>query len=335
VLARRRRREVPRRWSGRSGPPELSADVAGVRLGAPVLVAPGVGGLGDELGAFGDLGRLGAIVTKSVSVRPWPGNRPPRLVPLEVDVVNAVGLQGPGLAAWIADDLPRALRAGARVVASVWGSSVADFGEAGRMLADAPVGLVAVEANVSCPNLADGERMFSLSERATAQAVGALQAAVDLPVWAKLSLAAPEPWVIGRAALDAGASALVLGNTLPASVIDVERGAVALGAGSGGLSGPSLRPVAARALLECRDRLGDCGLVGVGGVGRGVHAVELAMAGADAVEVGTATLADPRQPWRVLDEVSEWLVAHGFGRWRDVVGLALPSWREARRGGRT
>lgn len=316
--------------TGRAARPDLSADVAGVVLPAPVLVAPGVGGLGDELAAFGDLGRLGGIVAKSVSVRPWPGNRPPRLVPVEVDLLNAVGLQGPGLAAWLADHLPRALAAGARVVASVWGLTAGEFGEAGRMLADAPPGIVAVEANVSCPNLADDERMFALSERATAEAVGALASTVGLPVWAKLSPAAPEPWRIGRAALDAGASALVLVNTLPAAVVDVERGAVVLGAGSGGLSGPSLRPVATRALLECRDRLGACGLVGVGGVGRGEHALELAMAGADAVEVGTATLSDPRQPWRVVDQVAEWLVAHGIGRWRDVVGLALPSWRAAR-----
>lgn len=315
---------------GRAGTPDLTAEVAGVALPAPVLVAPGVGGLGDELAAFGDLGRLGGIVAKSLSVRPWPGNRPPRLVPVEVDLLNAVGLQGPGLEAWLAGDLPRALSRGARVVASVWGLSAADFGEAGRMLADAPPGLVAVEANVSCPNLADGERMFALSERATAEAVGALASRVDLPVWAKLSPAAPEPWSIGRAALDAGASALVLVNTLPAAVVDVERGAVALGAGSGGLSGPSLRPIATRALLECRDRLGSCGLVGVGGVGRGEHAIELAMAGADAIEVGTATLADPRQPWRVVDQVADWLGAHGFARWRDVVGLAVPSWRAAR-----
>jgi dihydroorotate dehydrogenase (NAD+) catalytic subunit len=300
---------------------DLSTAVGSVVLRSPVLTAAGTSGHGAELGSYFDLASLGAVVVKSLAARPWPGNPAPRVRAVPGGMLNSVGLQGPGVEAWLEDELPSLCRAGARVVASIWGRRVEDFGEAARLLAGAPAAVVAVEVNVSCPNLEDRSRMFAHSPTATAEAVEAAGAA-GLPRWAKLSPNAADLVEVAEAAVQAGAEALTLVNTLLGMAIDLERRAPALGAGGGGLSGPALHPVAVRAVYECRAALPTAGIVGVGGVSSGAGAVELLLAGADAVQVGTATLADPRAPARVLGEVARWCRRSGVGRVRDLVSAA-------------
>jgi len=296
--------------------PDLSTAVGSVALPNPVMTASGTAGHGSELAAYGPLGELGAVVVKSLSVMPWPGNPPPRLRPAGSGMLNSVGLEGPGVAAWRERDLAGLVDGGARVVASVWGRTVAEFAEAAAGLAGAH-GVVAVEVNVSCPNLEDRSRMFAHSPAATAEAVAACGIA-GVPLWAKLSANVADIAAIAGAALDAGAAALTVANTLLGMVIDVEeRRAMA-----GGLSGRPVHPVAVRAVWDCRLAFPDAAIIGVGGVSTGKDAVELLMAGADAVQVGTATFGDPRAPWKVLDGIERWCRAHRVAALRQLVGAA-------------
>jgi dihydroorotate dehydrogenase (NAD+) catalytic subunit len=304
---------------------DLRTSVGSVHLPNPVLTASGTAGHGAELAAYVDLASLGAVVVKSLSAEPWAGNAPPRVHETPAGMLNSVGLQGPGVAAWIEEELPALADRGARVVASIWGRRVEDFGRAARMLAGA-VGVVAVEVNVSCPNLDDRSRMFAHSPRATADAVAA-SAACGLPLWVKLSPNVADLTDIAGAAVAAGAEALVLVNTLLAMAIDPLRRTYRLGSGpgGGGLSGPAIRPVAVRAVHDCRAAFPLVGIVGVGGVTRGVDAVEMLMAGADAVEVGTATFREPRAPAQVLAGLSRWCRWHDVDRVRSLVAAVHTS----------
>lgn len=287
--------------SGR-GRVDLSTTVGSVALSNPILTAAGTSGHGAELGAYFDLSSLGAVVVKSLAAEPWPGNPPPRLKPVHFGMLNSVGLQGPGVAAWLEHDLPALVAAGATVVASIWGRSVEEFALAAKLLCDAPPAVVAVEVNVSCPNLDEDEELFAMSPRATAAAIDAARAC-GVPLWAKLTPAAPDLVGVASAALAAGAEALTLVNTMPADNLELEVHGAPLGAGKGGLSGPALAPIARRCISEVHGALPDAAIVAAGGVSSGDDALWFLSTGARAVEVGTATFADPRAAARVLREL--------------------------------
>ena len=304
-----------------AGEVDLSTCVASVRLPAAVMTASGTAGHGAELGAYFDLSAIGAVVVKSLSADPWPGNPSPRVCPVPGGMLNGVGLQGPGVAAWLADELPALEVSGARGVVSIWGRRVEDYARAASLLAEAPPCVVAVEVNVSCPNLEDRSRMFAHSPTATGAAVQA-SGACGRPLWAKLSPNTSDLLEVAEAALAAGAEALTLTNTLLGLAIDTERRAPVLGAGGGGLSGDALHSVALRAVYDCRAAFPDAGIVGVGGVSDGQGAVRMLLAGADAVQVGTATLADPRAVLRVQAELAAWCARHQVGAIRELVGAA-------------
>jgi dihydroorotate dehydrogenase (NAD+) catalytic subunit len=319
---------------------DMTAHVGPVTLPNPIMTASGTAGHGAELGAYFDLSRLGAIVVKSLSLAAWGGNPAPRLFPSGGGMLNSVGLQNPGVEAWLAADLPALAATGARVVVSVWGRSVADYGEVGERLAATLVHMrhpvVAVEANISCPNVEDRDRMFAHSAEAASAAIGALVSAVApaaLPVWAKLSPNVTDLVAIAGAALGAGAGGLTLVNTLMGLALDPATGRPMLGGGGGGLSGPALHPVAVRAVFECRRAFPAAAIVGVGGVSSGHDAAELLSAGADAVQVGTASFVDPRAPMRVLTELGEWCGSHGCGRASQLVGNAHRGPRGQKGGG--
>lgn len=304
---------------------DLTTRVGSLVLPNPVMTASGTSGHDAELAAYGGLHRLGAVVVKSLCVGRWPGNPEPRLHELRGGMLNSVGLQGPGLEEWLASGLIHLQVRGARVVASIWGRHVEDYAKAAGILGEAGVGakaspVVALEVNVSCPNLEDGSKMFACSSEATAAVVAASECGV--PRWAKLSPAVEDITEIAAAALDAGAEGLTLVNTLPGLAIDLERRTPALGGGGGGLSGPALHPVALRAVFECRAAFPDAGIVGVGGIFSGEDALELIMAGADAVQVGTATFRDPRAPWKVLSSLERWCRRHGIRTVRELVSAA-------------
>jgi dihydroorotate dehydrogenase (NAD+) catalytic subunit len=290
-----------------------------VVLSNPVMTASGTAGHGAELAPFVDLASLGAVVVKSLAPYAWPGNPAPRVHGVTAGMVNSVGLQGPGVAAWLRDDLPALAATGAGVVASIWGRTVDDYAEAGALLAGA-AGVIAVEVNLSCPNL-EGKGMFAQSPDATHDAVAAASAC-RLPRWAKLTAMVTDLPEIAAAAEAGGAEAVTLVNTVPGMVIDVDRRRSALGGAGGGLSGAAIHPVAVRATYDVHAALPQLPIVGVGGVTDAVTAVELLLAGASAVQVGTATFADPRAPAHILNDLVGWCRHHGVTRVSELVGGA-------------
>ncbi len=292
----------------------LATDIGGVRVPNPVMTASGTSGHGTELAEYGLLADLGAVVVKSLSVEPWPGNPAPRVHEVGPGMLNSVGLQGPGLTQWIASDLPALHAAGARVVVSIWGARVAQYARAAEIVATAAAGehgscIAALEVNVSCPNVEDRARMFAHSAEATSRVMAAT--ACRLPRWAKLSPNVPDVVEIAAGAVEGGADALTLVNTLLGLALDPESGRPLLGGGGGGLSGAAVHPVAVRAVWECRAAFPELPIVGVGGIATGRDALELLQAGADAVQVGTATFRDPRAPWKVLQQLARWCTSHG------------------------
>lgn len=299
----------------------MGTTVGSVRLHNPVMTASGTAGHGAELARYFDLSSLGAVVVKSLSADPWAGNPSPRVTEVDAGMLNSVGLQNPGVEAWLADELPPLLATGARVVASIWGFTVEAYEKAASALAAAPPEVVAVEVNLSCPNIESRRAMFAHSPALTAEAIAAT-AGCGRPRWAKLSPNVTDLTEIAGAALDAGAEALTLVNTVMGMAIDVDTRRPRLGAGGGGLSGPAIRPVAVRAVYEVCSAFPDAAVVGVGGVATGEHAVELLLAGASAVQVGTATFADPRAPGRITGELERWCRRHDVARVADLVGRA-------------
>jgi dihydroorotate dehydrogenase (NAD+) catalytic subunit len=303
---------------------DLRTAVGSVALPSPVLTASGTAGHGAELGAYFDLGAIGAVVTKSLSLEPWPGNPAPRVHETPAGMLNSVGLQGPGVEAWRAGELPALVAAGARVVASIWGTTVDGFARAAEALRGAPI--VAVEVNLSCPNTEHGGTgMFAQDAAATAEVLAATEAC-GVPRWAKLTANVTDLGAVAGAAAAGGAEAVVLVNTVLGLAVDVERRTYRLGSGErgGGLSGAAIHPVALRAVHDVHRRLPALPIVGVGGVRDAPSAVALLLAGASAVEVGTATFADPRAPLAVQRALAGWLAAHGEAAVGPVVGGLRP-----------
>lgn len=307
-----------------------------LELPSPIVAASGTFGHGDEVARLCDPTRLGAVTVKSQAPFAWPGNPPPRLHPAGVGMMNAVGLQGQGIEHWIEHDLPALRSRGARVIASIWGHSVDDFGVAAKLLKPVADQLVALEVNLSCPNLhaSNGHgdaheragRMFAQDADATAAVIRAVaDAEIGLPLLAKLTAMVTDLPTIAGAALAAGATGLTLVNTVPALLVDVETRAPVLGAGGGGLSGAALKPIALRAVSDVARAYPGTPIVGTGGVRTGVDAVEMLLAGASAVGVGTVTFLDPRATLRILDELIGWCAKRGVSRVSELTGALRSS----------
>lgn len=299
---------------------DLTTTVGSVTLANPVMTASGTAGHGDELGAYVDLSTLGAVVVKSLSPEPWAGNAAPRVHETPAGMINSVGLQGPGVRKWLEEELPAVIATGATVVASIWGTTIEDYAKAAELLRDAPIEVVAVEVNVSCPNLHDRNRMFAHAPETTAEAIQAASVC-GRPMWAKLSPNVSDLASIAKAAHSAGADAVTLVNTVLGMAIDTETRTYRLGGGGGGLSGPAIHPVAVRAVHDVHAAYPEIPIIGVGGVARGVDAIELMMAGASAIQVGTASFADPRSVARVLKEIEEWCAERSIGSVRELIGV--------------
>ena len=299
---------------------DLAVDVGSVRLSDPIMTASGTAGYGTEFAPFFDLGSIGAIVTKSIAAYEWAGNPAPRVHPTPHGMLNAVGLQGPGVEHWLDEQLPALCATGATVVCSIWGRSIDDYRRASELLAAAPDDVVAVEVNLSCPNLEGRGSIFAQDPALSAEVIAAT-AACGRPRWAKLSANTDRIVDVAGAVAGAGAEAVTLINTLLGLVYDADSWRPALGAGGGGLSGRAIHPVAVRAAHDVHQALPELPIVGVGGVASGWDAVELLLAGACAVQVGTANFADPRACPRIRDEVTAILARRGIHRVIDVRGV--------------
>lgn len=304
--------------SGRTGV-DTEVRLGPLTLPNPIVAASGTFGHGDEVARLCDPARLGAVTTKSQAPFAWSGHPGPRVHPAPSGMVNAVGLQGLGVDHWRDIELPPLVERGARVIGSVWGRETDDFVRAAEVVAGAP-GVVAIEINLSCPNLEHGE-LVAHDADATARTVRAVVAVVeDRPVFAKLSPNATDVVSIAEAAVTAGTTGLTLVNTLRAFLVDAETRVPALGAANGGLSGPAIKPVALRVVHDVAGALPGVPIIGTGGVATGEDAVEMLLAGATAVGVGTATFLDPRAPERIAAEIETWCAEHGVARVTDLTG---------------
>lgn len=297
--------------------------VGSVELAHPVMTASGTSGHGAELASYFDLSSIGAVVVKSLSVMPWAGNPAPRLHPIEGGMINAVGLQGPGVERWFVESLPGLVEARADVVVSIWGRTVEEFRDAavavatGRSTRPGGASIVAVEVNLSCPNLEGRRGIFAHDAEVSAEVVRACRV-VGVPLWAKLSPNTDRLVEVAGAVVEAGAEAVTLINTVVGLVLDPDSGRPVLGNGGGGVSGRVIHPMAVRAVHDVHSQYPDLPIVGVGGVVDAVSAADLLRAGARAVQVGTATFADPRATHRVARDLERWAVGRGIGRLADL-----------------
>ena len=295
--------------------------VGSVELRTPVMTASGTAGYGTELAGYLDLGALGAVVTKSLAAYEWPGNPAPRLHPTPQGMINAVGLQGPGVQYWLDHVVGDLVATGATVVASIWGRRLEDYAEAAELLAAAPPEVVAVEVNLSCPNLEGRGSIFAHDVSLSADVIAAT-AACGRPRWAKLSANTDRIIDVADAVMGAGAEAVTCINTLLGLAYDPTTLAPTLGAGGGGLSGRAIHPVAVRAVHDVHRALPDVPIIGVGGVASAWDAIELMLAGATAVQVGTASFADPGAAAAIQTGLVDWATERGLPRLADIAAIA-------------
>jgi dihydroorotate dehydrogenase (NAD+) catalytic subunit len=299
-----------------------SAVTAGVVVGSvairePVLTASGTAGHAAEFQEYMNLSELGGVVVKSLYKEQWPGNPAPRVHPLPAGMINAVGLQGPGVEEWIAHDLPALEKCGATVVASIWGRGVGDYAEAARQVSVVAGRVAALEVNLSCPNL-EGRGGIIAHDASTSAAVIDACRVAGLPMWAKLSPNTDRIVEIASAVVEAGAESLTLVNTVLGLAIDTETARPVLGNGGGGVSGRAIHAVALRAVYDVRSALRHVPIIGVGGISRGEHAIAMMQVGANAVQVGTASFARPDAAMVVLNEMHEWASKRSITSWNQV-----------------
>jgi dihydroorotate dehydrogenase (NAD+) catalytic subunit len=283
---------------------DLTAQIGAVRLRNPILAASGTFGYGLEFAHLVDLNRLGGIVVKGLSREPIDGAPPPRLCETASGMLNAVGLQNVGVRAFVAEKLPVLRKFDTAVVANVFGSCVEDYVEVIRILEDAE-GLAAYELNISCPNVKKGGIQFGGDPGAVSEVVGtARKAAVNRPLWVKLSPMVADIGLIARAAEGAGADALTVANTYPAMAVDYRTGKSLLGNQTGGLSGPAIKPITLRLVWETRKAV-KSPIIGVGGIETAEDVLDYLAVGASAVQVGTASFTDPTVSQRLVGDVEK------------------------------
>ena len=306
-------------------PADMRARLGPLELPNPVLAAAGCAGAGRELAQFIDVARVGAIISKSIMTEPRTGNPAPRLAETPSGMLNSVGLQGPGIDAFLQRDLPWLLSHGARVVVSIAGQTVREYGALAARLSDA-AGVSAVEINLSCPNAEDAGRLFALDPTTAGSVVAAVRASLrhDIPVFAKLSPDVTDIVAVAGTCVAAGADGLSLINVVLGMAIDPATMRPALAGAYGGLSGPAVRPVAVRCVWQVAEAFPDVPIIGTGGVRTGRDALELLLAGAWMIGVGTAIVHDPSACSRVVRELEEELAAIGADQVADVIGQAHP-----------
>lgn len=308
-----------RRPSGR-GVVDLSVRLGRITLQNPVMVASGTFGYGQEYHRLYDVNRLGAIITKSISLRPRPGNPAPRIYETASGMMNAIGLQNVGVEAFLKDKLPFLCRLrGPRVIVNVVGERVSEYVELARRLEEAP-GVDGIELNLSCPNCERGGMEFGVDPRMTAEAVRRVRRVTRRTVIAKLSPNVTDVALIARAAAEHGADALSLINTLLALAVDSRTWRPRIATVTGGLSGPAIKPVALRMVWQVRRALPKVPLIGIGGIMTTEDAVEFMLCGANAVELGTVNYVRPKAPLEVIEGLTRYLSARGLASPRQLTG---------------
>ncbi|MBA4071588.1 MAG: dihydroorotate dehydrogenase [Gemmatimonas sp.] len=299
----------------------LRSTVAGLEFANPVLLASGTAGYGRELSGVIELEQIGGLVTKAVSPEPRHGNAAPRVWDFDGGMINAVGLANPGLKEVRAEALPwiAAHMRRSRVLVNVVGHTIEDYSEVVAGL-DASPGFHGFELNVSCPNTRKGGLEFGADAESLGALVSRARAATAKPLFVKLSPTLPDVVGTARVAIENGATGVTLFNTMPGLVVDTESRRPVLGFGSGGVSGPALLPVAALAVRRVTQALPGVPVIGTGGVSTADHVLQLVLAGASLVALGTASMADPRAAERIVRDLGRWCEVHGVSRLADLRG---------------
>ncbi|HTY73266.1 MAG TPA: dihydroorotate dehydrogenase [Actinomycetes bacterium] len=302
---------------------DMSTSLGPLLLPDPVLTASGCAAAGRELEPFVDLTAIGAVVTKSVMLKPRSGRPTPRMAETPSGMLNSIGLQGPGIEAFVDKDLAWLRQRGVRTVVSIAGSSVEEYVKLAQRLRLAD-GVAGVEVNISCPNVEDRGQVFACDPAAAAQVVHGVRrsTAPGVAVLAKLSPDVTDIVAVARAVVDAGADGLSMINTSLGMVIDTDTLRPALAGVTGGLSGPAIRPLAVRCVWQVHAALPDVPILGMGGIWSGLDALQFVLAGASAVSVGTVVFHDPSAVARVSAELRRALAEHGFGKLSEAIGYA-------------
>ena len=298
--------------------PDLRVQIGSLTLVNPVIAASGCFGYGVEYASSIDLSTLGGVAVKGLFLQERDGHAPPRIVETPAGMLNAIGLQGIGVHRFVREKLPelRALRA--TVIVNICGSTLDEYVEVARVLSDAE-GVAALELNISCPNIKEGGIQFGCSLGGTHDVVSAVRKVTALPIIPKLTPNVTDPSSFARAAEDAGADAISLVNTFLAMAIDIETRLPKLTNGMGGLSGPAIRPIAVRMVYECRQVV-KIPIIGMGGIASADDALEFMIAGANAVQIGTANFSDPFIWARVIDGITSYMRRHDIASAADLVG---------------
>jgi len=297
---------------------DLSVSIGALHLRNPIMSASGCFGYGVEYADVVDLSTLGAVVVKGLFLNERDGHRPPRIVETPSGMLNAIGLQGIGVHRFISEMMPELRRLKAVVLVNICGTTVAEYAELARILSDVE-GVAGLEVNISCPNIKEGGITFGCDVRNTHEVVSAVRRATTLPVIPKLTPNVTDVASFARASEEAGADAVSLVNTFLAMAIDVERRRPVLSNVMGGLSGPAIRPIAVRMVYECAAHVG-IPVIGIGGIATARDVLEFLIAGATAVQVGTANFVDPFIWPKLLSGLAEYLDRHGIARIRDLIG---------------
>jgi dihydroorotate dehydrogenase (NAD+) catalytic subunit len=297
---------------------DWQVDIGALRLKNPVLTASGTFGYGVEFSELLDLGQLGGIIVKGLSLEPSRGNPPPRIVETACGMLNAIGLENVGLDAFVQEKLPFLKTLPTAVLVNIYGKRIEDYAEIARRL-DSVEGIGAIEINISCPNVQAGGVAFGTDPAMAHAVVHAVREATRLPLIAKLSPNVTDITVIARAVADAGADAVSLINTITAMAIDIETRKPKLANVTGGLSGPAIKPVALRMVWQTA-RAVNVPVIGVGGIMNAADAIEFFIAGASAVEVGTANFVNPRATVEMLAGIEAYCLRHGIQRLSELVG---------------
>jgi dihydroorotate dehydrogenase (NAD+) catalytic subunit len=302
--------------------PDMRVTIAGVELRSPVIAASGTFGYGVEFEDVVSLDRIGGFVTKGLSREPMAGNPSPRIIETAAGMMNAIGLQNVGVKAFVAEKLPKLQKLnGTAVIANVFGFTMDDYLEVIHVLNDAP-GIAMYELNVSCPNTSHGGMVFGTDPPSLWELVARAKAAAQRPLMVKLSPNVTDIGLMARVVADGGADAVSLINTFVALAIDVETRRPRIANITGGLSGPAIRPIAVRMVNEVSKQV-TIPIVGMGGIVRAEDAAEFMMAGATAVEIGTASYADPRAVENIANGLKRWCAAHDVTEVRSLTGSAV------------
>lgn len=295
----------------------LAVEIAGLKLKNPVMVASGTFGYGEEYSPYIDLNRLGAIVTKGLSIKPKLGNPTPRIIETASGMLNAIGLQNVGIEAFIKDKLPFVRQFNVPVIANFFGNTLEEYGEAARMLSGGD-GVYALEVNISCPNVKEGGIVFGTDPKAAASVISLVRRSTKLPVIAKLSPNVTDITIMAKAVEEAGADAVSLINTLTGMAIDVKTRRPRLANIIGGLSGPAIKPVAVRMVWQVANTI-KIPIIGIGGIMTPEDALEFIIAGATAVQVGTANFVNPTATMDIIDGLDKYLIDNNITDIKELI----------------